>query len=123
MGFRYAMVVPPFLGADVVRRSGPANPRGFVDVKDTYQAIEYPNVYAVGIAAAVNALTTQESFGEIPAICIMDAGNNGVAILADRMLPPRKHGVLIPGPQNHAAKIAFEKYFMWKMRSGYVKLP
>jgi sulfide:quinone oxidoreductase len=53
----------------------------------------------------------------------MDAGNNGVAILADKMLPPRKHGVMIPGPQNHAAKIAFEKYFLWKMRNGYVRLP
>jgi hypothetical protein len=32
----------------------------------------------------------------------MDAGNNGVMILADRMLPPRKAGVPIPGPQAHA---------------------
>jgi sulfide:quinone oxidoreductase len=31
------------------------NPRGFIDVKDTYQTLQYPNVYAVGIAAAVNA--------------------------------------------------------------------
>jgi sulfide:quinone oxidoreductase len=157
--FRYAMVVPPFLGADVVQSSGLANARGFVDVKDTYQTHDHPNIYTVGAAAAVNAPWTtanavgvpktgfpaetmahvaatnivsqirgevpskQESFGEMPAICIMDAGNNGVAILADRMLPPRKHGVLIPGPQSHAAKIAFEKYFMWKARHGYVRLP
>jgi sulfide:quinone oxidoreductase len=53
----------------------------------------------------------------------MDAGNNGVVILADRMLPPRKRGVMIPGPQSHAAKLAFEKYFLWKARHGYVKLP
>jgi hypothetical protein len=33
----------------------------------------------------------------------MDAGNNGVMILADKMLPPRKLGVLIPGPQAHGA--------------------
>jgi hypothetical protein len=31
-------------------------------------------------------------------------------ILADKMLPPRKHGVLIPGPQSHLMKLAFEKY-------------
>jgi sulfide:quinone oxidoreductase len=157
--FRYAMVVPPFLGADVVKASGLGNAKGFVDVKNTYQTVTDPNIYAVGIAAAVNAPwqtanavgvpktgfpaetmahvaatnivsqirgeepTKEESFGDIPAVCIMDAGNNGVAILADKMLPPRKHGVMIPGPQNHAAKIAFEKYFLWKMKHGYVKLP
>jgi sulfide:quinone oxidoreductase len=54
---------------------------------------------------------------------VMDAGNNGVIILADKMLPPRKHGLLIPGPQAHAMKLGFEKYFLWKARHGYVQLP
>jgi sulfide:quinone oxidoreductase len=157
--FRYAMIVPPFIGAEVVRTSGLGNPKGFIDVKPTYQTLEHPNVYAVGIATAVSAPwttanavgvpktgfpaetmahvaatniasqirgeepTREESFGDIPAVCIMDAGNNGVVILADKMLPPRKHGVMIPGPQSHAAKIAFEKYFLWKSRHGYVNLP
>lgn len=157
--FGYAMIVPPFMGADVVKASGLGNARGFIDVKDTYQTPEYPNVYAIGIAVAVNAPwttanavgvpktgfpaetmarvaaeniasqvrgeppTKEENFRDIPAVCVLDAGNNGVAILADKMLPPRKHGVMIPGPQSHAVKIAFEKYFMWKSRHGYVKLP
>jgi sulfide:quinone oxidoreductase len=157
--FRYAMVVPPFIGAEVVTASGLGNPKGFIEVKDTYQTLGHSNVYAVGIATAVNAPwttanavgvpktgfpaetmarvaaeniamqirgeqpTKEENFADIPAVCIMDAGNNGVVILADRMLPPRKRGVMIPGPQSHAAKIAFEKYFLWKARHGYVKLP
>jgi NADH dehydrogenase FAD-containing subunit len=157
--FKYAMVVPPFVGADVVRASGLGNPKGFVEVKDTYQTLAHPNVYAIGIATAVpapwasaNAVgvpktgfpaetmarvaaaniasqirgeppTKEENFADIPAVCIMDAGNNGVVILADKMLPPRKHGVMIPGPQSHVAKVAFEKYFLWKARHGYVKLP
>jgi NADH dehydrogenase FAD-containing subunit len=157
--FKYAMVVPPFVGADVVRTSGLGNARGFIEVRDTYQTLSHPNVYAVGVATAVNApwqsanavgvpktgfpaetmarvaahnITSQirgeqpseeENFGDMPAVCIMDAGNNGVVILADRMLPPRKRGVMIPGPQSHVAKLAFEKYFLWKARNGYVKLP
>jgi hypothetical protein len=31
--FRYAMVVPPFIGADVVKASGLGNSRGFIDVR------------------------------------------------------------------------------------------
>ena len=53
----------------------------------------------------------------------MDAGNNGVIILADKMFPPRKHGLLIPGPQAHAMKLGLEKYFLRKARHGYVQLP
>ena len=30
---------------------------------------------------------------------------------------------MIPGPEVHAMKVAFEKYFLWKMKNGYVKLP
>ena len=157
--FKYAMIVPPFIGAQVVMDSGIGNPRGFIDVKDTYQTLQYPNVYAVGIAAAVDAPwrsanavgvpktgfpsetmarvaatniasqirgeepTREENFADMPAVCVMDAGNNGVAILADRMFPPRKWGVMIPGPQNHLAKLAFERYYLWKTRKGYVQLP
>jgi sulfide:quinone oxidoreductase len=157
--FRYAMVVPPFVGADVVKASGLGNARGFIEVKDTYQTHTHANVYVVGIATAVNAPwqsanavgvpktgfpaetmarvaaaniaaqirgeapTREENFADIPAVCIMDAGNNGVVILADHMLPPRKRAVMIPGPQAHLAKLAFERYFLWKTRHGYVKLP
>ena len=158
--FSYAMFVPPFLGQEVVRAATKiADAKGYVRVRDTYQAEAYDDVYAVGIAAAVpvpwqtstplgipkTGFPTErmahiaakniaaqirgeqprahEEFGDMPAVCVMDAGNNGVIILADKMLPPRKHGVLIPGPQAHAMKLAFEKYFLWKARHGYVSLP
>ena len=52
------------------------------------------------------------------AVGMMDAGINGVLILAGRMLPLRKGGVMIPGPEVRAVKLAFEKYCLWKSRPG-----
>ena len=80
---------------------------------------------AANIAAQIKGEvpTHAKPFGDIKAVCVLDAGNNGVIMLADKMLPPRKHGLLIPGPQAHVAKLGFEKYFLWKMRKGLVQLP
>jgi sulfide:quinone oxidoreductase len=52
--FHYAVVVPPFVGAEVVRTSGLGNASGFVEVEDTYQTKGFPNIYAVGIGTAVS---------------------------------------------------------------------
>jgi sulfide:quinone oxidoreductase len=157
----YSMVIPPFVGQEVIRTCAAlgADEKGYVPVRETYQSEKYDDVYVVGIAAAVEVpwqtavpvgipktgyptevqahtaaknIASQingeipehtKPFADIKAVCVMDAGNNGVIILADKMLPPRKHGVLIPGPQAHLMKLGFEKYFLWKARNGYVQLP
>lgn len=65
----------------------------------------------------------KKPFPQICALCIMDAGNMGVMLLSDRMLPPRKYELLIPGPWAHWLKVWFERYYLWKMRKGLVWLP
>lgn len=158
--FRYAMVVPPFAGQEVIRATpGLSDENGYVPVEDTYQSKAYPEIYAAGAAAQVpvpwqtaipigipktgfpvesmakvaglniaaairgEPLASHKEFGEMAAVCMLDAGNNGVLILAEHMLPAHKTGVMIPGPQVHAMKAAFEKYCLWKSRHGYVRLP
>ncbi len=51
--YKYAMIIPPFLGAKVVRDSGLGNEAGFIPVDDTYKHVNYDNIYAAGVAVAV----------------------------------------------------------------------
>lgn len=58
--------------------------------------------------------------GAIDAKCVLDAGNSGIIMLADHLLEPREHAWLIPGPEAHWAKLAFEKYFLATRSHGWV---
>ena len=52
------------------------------------------------------------------AICLADMGNTGAAFVALPQMPPRNVTWAKVGKWVHLAKIAFEKYFLMKMRSG-----
>ncbi len=158
--YRYGMIIPPFLGASVVRKSGLGNERGFIETDDMYRHQKYPEVYAAGVSVAVAApekcaagcavpktgyisevmaktaarniaaaITGQplkaKPVSQLDAVCIMDAGNEGILMLTDRVYAPknRKVQILLPGPWIHWGKLAFERYFVWKMRTGQVRLP
>ena len=60
------------------------------------------------------------SFAAIDAKCILDAGSTGIIMLSDRILAPRKHQWLIPGPEAHLVKVAFEKFFLASRWRGHV---
>ena len=52
------------------------------------------------------------------AICLADMGNTGAAFVALPQLPPRNVNWFRKGKWVHLAKIAFEKYFIYKMKNG-----
>ena len=52
------------------------------------------------------------------AICLADMGDTGMAFVALPQIPPRNTNWFKKGKWVHYAKIAFEKYFMRKMKTG-----
>ena len=52
------------------------------------------------------------------AVCLADFGDSGVAFVAQPQIPPRNVNWSGSGRWVHAAKIAFEKYFLHKVRTG-----
>ncbi len=52
------------------------------------------------------------------AICLADFGDGGVAFVAQPQIPPRNVNWAASGIWVHAAKVAFEKYFLHKIRAG-----
>jgi sulfide:quinone oxidoreductase len=52
------------------------------------------------------------------AICLADMGNTGAAFVALPQIPPRNVAWFKKGKWVHLAKIAFEKYFIRKMKTG-----
>lgn len=53
--FKFSMLMPPFIGVEFVTNSPElhAIPTGYILVKDSYQHVDYPNVWAAGIAVNV----------------------------------------------------------------------
>jgi sulfide:quinone oxidoreductase len=52
------------------------------------------------------------------AICLADMGDTGAAFVALPQIPPRNVAWFKKGKWVHWAKIAFEKYFLKKMKKG-----
>lgn len=107
-----AVFVPPVGGSKV--------PCGVP--KTGYPSEVMAKTAAANIAAAVKGEPDRHSmpFSLIHAYCIMDTGDMGMMILGDHMLGARHLEFVIPGPQAHWAKLAFEKYFLATRSHGRV---
>lgn len=64
-----------------------------------------------------------KKWGDIPAICVMDAGNKEVIIFGDKLFKPRAFAIMLPDIPGDFSKVLFEKYFLWKTRHGLSFLP
>ena len=51
-------------------------------------------------------------------MCLADFGDSGVAFVAEPQIPPRNINWASEGMWVHLAKVAYEKYFLGKMRRG-----
>jgi sulfide:quinone oxidoreductase len=52
------------------------------------------------------------------AMCLADMGDGGFAFIALPQIPPRNVTKAMTGKWVHLAKVAYEKYFLHKMRKG-----
>ena len=55
------------------------------------------------------------------AICLADMGDTGVAFVAMPQIPPRNVAWMKGGKWVHIAKVAFEKYFLRKVKKGTIE--
>jgi sulfide:quinone oxidoreductase len=61
--YKFAMLIPPFEGADVIKKSkNLGNEKGFIVCDDGYQSVDHKNIYAAGMAVQVDAA----SKGKVP---------------------------------------------------------
>jgi len=79
-------------------------------------------------AAAANIAADLENHApvsekKLSVVCMMDMGRTAALMVADPILPPRQKSYIKKAVWAKWAKIQFEKYFLWKMRHGYSRLP
>jgi sulfide:quinone oxidoreductase len=72
---------------------------------------------ALNIRDELNGLTPSHE-ATWNAVCLADFGDTGVAFVALPQIPPRNVNWFSEGKWVHLAKVAFEKYFMRKMKRG-----
>jgi len=141
VGFKLSMMLPAFKGVDAVAAvPNLCNPRGFVLIDEHQRSKAYRNIFSATpvptgtpktgymIESMVGAIAHNieddiagrpaEAKGTWNAICLADMGDIGAAFVALPQIPPRNVNWFKKGKWVHLAKIAFEKYFLRKVKKG-----
>ncbi|MCL6270307.1 FAD-dependent oxidoreductase [Sansalvadorimonas sp. 2012CJ34-2] len=85
--------------------------------KTGYMIESMSKALAQNIAAEIRS-GVPDAKGAWNAICLADMGDTGVAFVAMPQIPPRNVAWMKKGKWVHFAKVAFEKYFIRKMKKG-----
>lgn len=85
--------------------------------KTGYMIESMVTAIADNISAELNGQPA-DAKGSWNAICLADMGDTGAAFVALPQIPPRNASWMKKGKWVHYAKIAFEKYFIYKMKKG-----
>ena len=84
--------------------------------KTGHMSEEMATRVATNIAAEVSGAGDFVDGLHLPATCVSDAGDTAFYIRADPFLPPRNVTVLRKGARYHYVKLAFERYYLEKMK-------
>ena len=86
--------------------------------KTGYMIESMMTAIAHNLAADLDGKGEANHRGTWSAICLADMGNTGAAFVAIPQIPPRNVTWFKKGKWVHLAKVAFEKYFLRKMKTG-----
>lgn len=90
--------------------------------KTGYMTVKMAKIAVRAIVSEIRGLALPEDI-PIDVVCLMDMGNTAAYMKANPVLPPRQESVLKEGVWVRALKIAFERYFLWKIKHGLTNLP
>ena len=90
--------------------------------KTGFMTVRMAKTAALAIAADITGKAQPEET-PIDVLCFMDMGNTAAYMKAAPVLPPRQESVFKEGKRFKWGKIAFERYFLWKMKNGLSGLP
>jgi len=90
--------------------------------KTGFMTVKMAKTAAAAIASEIRG-TVLPMPEELNVICIMDMGNTAALMKASPVLPPRQESFTKKGIWAKWLKVAFERYFLWKIKNGLSGLP
>jgi sulfide:quinone oxidoreductase len=90
--------------------------------KTGYMTVRMAKTASLAIASDITGGNLPEDV-PIDVVCLMDMGNTAAIMKASPVLPPRQESELKAGIRYKWLKIAFERYYLWKMKHGFSSLP